>query len=113
LLAIYQLKSAENFRNKDFFTVFDPQGVNLGSDLLRREELTLQPGESSSFEAVIEASAEYIGVVGAFSDIENSQWRAVIEIPEKGLMDRINVFKGERLRIVVEERSVSIEIGNG
>ena len=73
----------------------------------------LQPGESSSFEAVIEASAEYIGVVGAFSDIENSQWRAVIEIPEKGLMDRINVFKGERLRIVVEERSVSIEIGNG
>jgi type VI secretion system protein VasD len=111
VLVIYQLKSADDFRNKDFFSVFDPQGAALGTDLLNREQITLQPGVSQSLNAEFDVQAEYVGVVGAFSDIENSQWRAVMELPEKKMMDRINVFKEKRLLIEVGERSVSISIG--
>ena len=108
ILAIYQLKSADKFRNGDFFSVFDPEGTALGDDLLRREQITLQPGGSRSFEAEFSADTVYIGLVGAFSDLENSQWRAVIEIPEKNLLTRVLVdFNGNRRTVVIRyvERS--------
>jgi len=111
VLAIYQLKSADDFKNKDFFTVFDPDGTALGADLLRREQITLQPGVDQSMEAEFDAQTEFIGVVGAFSDIENSEWRAVIALPEETLKDRINIFKSKRLIITVGEKTVSIAVG--
>ncbi len=113
LLAIYQLKNADKFRNEDFFSVFDPQGVALGDDLLRREQMTLQPGGSRSYEAEFDAETVFIGLVGAFSDLENAQWRAVIEIPETGLLKRMNLFNKQRLQITIGDRSVAIAIGEG
>ena len=111
MLAIYQLKNADKFRNEDFFSVFDPQGLALGADLLRREQVTLQPGGSRSYEAEFDAETVFIGLVGAFSDLENAQWRAVIEIPETGLLKRMNIFSKERLKITIGDRSVAIAIG--
>ncbi|MFV2089709.1 MAG: type VI secretion system lipoprotein TssJ [Pseudomonadales bacterium] len=110
VLVIYQLKSADDFRNKDFFSVFDPKGIALGTDLLHREQITLQPGVNQSLESEFDVQTEYVGVLGAFSDIENSRWRAVIELPENKMMDRINVFRDKRLLITVGERSVSISV---
>ena len=109
MLAVYQLKSADKFQNTaDFFSVFDPKGAALSDDLIRREQITLQPGGNRAFETEVDAQTAYIGVVGAFSDLENAQWRSVVEIPEKDLLKRINIFKNERLRISVGERSVDI-----
>jgi type VI secretion system protein VasD len=111
VLAIYQLKSADDFRNKDFFTVFDPGATALGTDLLRREQITLQPGVDQALAAEFDPQTEFVGVVGAFSDIENSQWRAVVPLPEGELKDRIKFFKSNRLTITVGERTVSIAVG--
>ena len=111
MLAVYQLKNAESFRNKDFFSVFDPQGIALHDDLLGREQITLQPGVSHSFETEFDAQTAFVGVVGAFSDIENAQWRAIIELPDKGFIQKINIFNEERLQITVGGRSVAIAIG--
>lgn len=111
VLVIYQLKNADDFRNKDFFTVFDPGGTALGTDLLRREQITLQPGVDQSLSHEFDAQTEFVGVVGAFSDIENSQWRAVVGLPEEELKDRIKTFKSKRLVITVGEKTVSIAVG--
>jgi type VI secretion system protein VasD len=111
VLAIYQLKVADDFRNKDFFTVFDPSGASLGADLLSREQITLQPGEDQTLEAEFNAQTEFVGVVGAFSDIENSQWRAFVALPPGDVKEREKVFKSQRLIITVGEKTVAIALG--
>jgi type VI secretion system protein VasD len=113
MLAIYQLKSIEKFQNDDFFSVFDPQGGALGDDLLRREQMMLQPGASQLLEAQFDPETAYIGLVGAFSDLENAQWRDFVEIPEESLRSKANIFKNQRLKIVVEDHSVSIMFVDG
>jgi type VI secretion system protein VasD len=113
ILGVYQLKSPDKFSNGDFFSVFDPEGTALGDDLVRREQITLQPGTDRSFETELEPQASFLGIVGAFSDIESAQWRSVVEIPEKNLLKRVNVFKRERLKIVVTERAVDVAFSDG
>lgn len=113
MLAVYQLRSADAFLSKDFFSVFDPEGAALGEDVIKRDQLTLQPGGNRSFEAEFDRDASFIGVVGAFSDLDRAQWRSVVEVPEKSLLNRMNLFGGERLRITVGERSVALSIGEG
>ncbi len=113
MVAIYQLKSIEKFQNDDFFSVFDPRGAALGDDLLRREQMMLQPGANQTLEAQFDPETAYIGLVGAFSDLENAQWRDFVEIPEQTLRSKISIFKNKRLKILVEEHSVSIMIGDG
>ena len=113
MVAIYQLKSIEKFQNDDFFSVFDPRGAALGDDLLRREQMMLQPGANQTLEAQFDPETAYIGLVGAFSDLENAQWRDFVEIPEQSLRSKISIFKNKRLKILVEEHSVSIMIGDG
>lgn len=113
VLAIYQLKSADGFLNKDFFSVFDPEGGALAADLIRRDQVMLQPGTNQSFDAEIDREAAFIGLVGAFSDLDQAQWRAVVQVPDKSLLKRINPFGGERLRIAVGARSVAVSLGEG
>lgn len=107
LVAVYQLKSEEGFLNKDFFSVFDPAGAALAADLVAREQITLQPGGSREFQAPFAADTKFIGVVGAFSDLERAEWCAVVAVPDA------NVLRQTRVRISVLDRAVAISIGEG
>lgn len=113
VLAIYQLRSADMFLSKDFFAVFDPEGTALGDDLIKRDQLMLQPGADQSFEAEIDRETAFIGLVGAFSDLDQAEWRAVVEIPERSLLKRVNPFSDDRLHITIGARSVAAAIGEG
>jgi type VI secretion system protein VasD len=104
---VYQLKSDEGFLNKDFFSVFDPAGAALSADLVAREQITLQPGGSREFQAPFGADTKFVGVVGAFSDLERAEWRAVVAVPDA------DVLRQKRLRISVLDRAVAISIGEG
>lgn len=112
MLGIYQLKSPDKFSNEDFFSVFNPDSTALGEDLLGREQITLQPGGTRTLELEVDPETAYLGVVGAFADLENAEWRSVVEIPEKDPLKRINVFRKQRLTITVMERSVAISFGD-
>jgi type VI secretion system protein VasD len=112
MLGIYQLKSPDKFSNDDFFSVFNPDSTALGDDLVGREQITLQPGGTRTLELEVDPEAAYLGVVGAFADLENAEWRSVVEIPEKDLLKRINVFSKQRLTITVMERSVTISFSD-
>lgn len=107
LLAIYQLKNAEGFLNKDFFAVFDPAGGALGGDSIVREQLTLQPGGSRIYTAEFASDARFIGVAAAFSDLENAEWRAVVEVPDA------EVLRNSPVRITVGGNMVAIAMGEG
>ena len=77
---IYELKSLSVFNNADFFNLFEQDVALLGDELLMRDELHFQPGETKLLERELQPDTRYLGVIGAYRDIENATWRRAIEI---------------------------------
>ncbi|MCG8102371.1 MAG: type VI secretion system lipoprotein TssJ [Candidatus Thiodiazotropha endolucinida] len=77
---IYELKSLSVFNNADFFNLFEQDVALLGDEMLMRDELHFQPGEVKLLERELQPGTRYVGVIGAYRDIENATWRRSIEI---------------------------------
>ncbi|MEW8689706.1 MAG: type VI secretion system lipoprotein TssJ [Candidatus Thiodiazotropha endolucinida] len=77
---IYELKSLSVFNNADFFNLFEQDVALLGDEMLMRDELHFQPGEVKLLERELQPDTRYVGVIGAYRDIENATWRRSIEI---------------------------------
>ena len=79
-MRLYELKSATAFNNAGFFTLYDADMAELGADLQNREEIELQPGQAMEVNRDLKPETRFIGVVAAYRDIDNSNWRAVHEV---------------------------------
>lgn len=109
-LIIFALKAAEGFQNADFFSLYDPESGVLGGDLIERNQMLLKPGEVRPYEAEFDKEVSYLGIVAAYRDIQNAEWRGLVELPEKKLKDKILFFKKKKLTIQVDALAVSIVI---
>jgi len=89
VVRLYELKSLSVFNTADFFNLFEQDVALLGDELQMRDELHFQPGESKSLERDLRPDTRYLGVIGAYRDIENARWRNSIEIPHGDDMDLI------------------------
>jgi len=83
VVRVYQLKADAAFAGADFFALFDDEMKVLGGDLIGREEYVLTPSEQRTVELVVPKTAKFVGVIAAFRDIRNSQWRVVVPAPLK------------------------------
>ena len=107
-LILFQLAAADAFQNADFFALYDPDAKVLGGDLIERTQMLLQPGEERPLEAEFDEKARFIGVVAAFRDIEDAQWRGLVELPEKGFFK--SFFSRKKLLIEVDALAVSVKL---
>ncbi len=80
VVRVYQLRSAGNFENADFFSLYDQEAATLGPDLVSRDELELTPGGSQTIAKDLDPATRYIGVLAAFRDLESARWRDVIAV---------------------------------
>ena len=87
-IIVFQLASADAFDNADFFSLFEPEAAVLGGDMLGRTQLLVQPGESREWVAEFSKETRFVGVIAAFRDIENAQWRATVALPKKGFISK-------------------------
>jgi type VI secretion system protein VasD len=83
VVRVYQLKGDVAFNGADFFALFDDEMKVLGPELIGREEYLLTPTETRTVELVVPKTARFVGVVAAYRDIRNSQWRVVVPAPLK------------------------------
>ena len=83
VVRVYQLKGDTAFAGADFFALFDDEMKVLGQDLINREEYVLTPAEHRTVELVVPKTVRFVGVIAAFRDIRNSQWRVVVPAPFK------------------------------
>jgi type VI secretion system protein VasD len=83
VVRVYQLKGDAAFSGADFFALFDDEMKVLGPELIGREEYVLTPSEKRTVELAVLKTAKYVGVIAAFRDIRNSQWRVVVPAPLK------------------------------
>jgi type VI secretion system protein VasD len=96
VVRIYQLKADTAFTSAEFFALFDDEGKVLGADLIGRNEYVVAPSERRTMEIDVSADAHFVGVVAAYRDIRNAQWRTLVQTPLK--TDDITVAV-ERARI--------------
>lgn len=81
VVRFYELDSVDSFSGADFFALYNLDKETLGSDIQYRKELELAPGDKREIRLPAKGASEYLGVFGAFRDLETAQWRAVAEIP--------------------------------
>ncbi|MGH8550034.1 MAG: type VI secretion system lipoprotein TssJ [Methylococcales bacterium] len=98
---VYELKSSDGFSNADFFAIYNQDKDILGGDIVYREELALTPGESRQIKLGPKPESRFIGVFGAFRDLEAAQWRALEAIPPN---------KTTVMQVHFSKNSVAIEV---
>ncbi len=108
VLIMFQLRALDGFQNADFYSLYEPKPEVIAADVISRTQMTLQPGEARPFEGEFDEAARYIGVVAAFRDIENAEWRDVVELPQKGFFKKF--FSKNKLKLQLEALAVSLSL---
>lgn len=90
VMKIFELSSRTIFDTQDFFSLYDTPEKLLGPDLIKKDELELQPNTVQKYKMSLNRNTRYVGVVVAYRNIDQARWRAVIEVDPTGY-DDINV----------------------
>ena len=94
LVRVYELKSAASFNGADFMSLYQRDQASLAADMLAKEEYTLSPGESKPLAKTLAPDTRFLGVVGAYRDLEHAKWRSVVPItPNKP--QKVTITAGE------------------
>jgi type VI secretion system protein VasD len=80
VVRLYELKDRTAFERADFFALFDNESATLGADLVARDEIQLEPGQKRRLERHLDDATRFLGIVAAYRDLDNAEWRAVIEV---------------------------------
>ena len=91
VVRLYQLKDDAAFKDADIYALFDTEQATLGAALAAREEYELAPLEHRSLSIRPPPEVRFFGVVAAYRDIRNAQWRAELGVPDKSKTIVINV----------------------
>jgi type VI secretion system protein VasD len=100
VVRVYQLRTDGAFSAAEFFALFDDAEKALGAELITRDEFVLAPGENRMLDVTFANDARFVGVLAAFRDVRNAQWRAVEPVPKANLTVSV-----ERARVTVSPTS--------
>lgn len=80
MLRIYELKEQSAFNAADFFALFNDDKATLAADLVRKQEMLLQPGETKVLTVNPDADVQSLGFFAAFRQLDTAQWRAATRL---------------------------------
>ena len=80
MLRIYELKSSASFEQADFMSLYQSDTATLGADVVAREEITLQPGESRPYNKQLNADTRFVAVFAAYRNLERARWRVAVPV---------------------------------
>ena len=87
VMKIFELSSRTIFDTQDFFSLYDTPEKLLGPDLIKKDELELQPNSVQKYKMSLNKNTRYVGVVVAYRNIDQARWRSVIEVDPTGYDD--------------------------
>ena len=82
ILHILELNSTEQFNRLDYMALTQPSGAALGPDLLAKNQVVMQPGDSKSLPTELNPMTTAIGLVAGYRDIDNAVWRKTIAVTQ-------------------------------
>lgn len=94
VLRLIELKHPVAFQNADFFSLYERAKDILAQDQIASEELELRPGETLDLKLTVGSASRYVGVLAAYRDLPESQWRYIIPVGARQLTKiRLNLEK--------------------
>ena len=78
VVRVMKLKSAQSFRNADFFALYQAEKETLGLDLAGSEEVLLKPGEVKTLTLLKSPESPLLAIMGAYRHIDKVNWRVVL-----------------------------------
>jgi len=91
ILHVMELKSTEQFNRLDYMSLTQPSGAAMGAELVNKNQMVFQPGESKSVPIELNPQTTAIGIVAGYRDIDNAAWRKVIPVTQ-GVTMGINII---------------------
>lgn len=82
ILHIMELNSTEQFNRLDYMSLTQPSGAALGAELLGKNQVVLQPGETKALPMELNPMTSGIGLIAGYRDIDNATWRKVIPVTQ-------------------------------
>ncbi|WP_219267161.1 type VI secretion system lipoprotein TssJ [Pseudomonas sp. Xaverov 259] len=80
VVQLFELKHPVAFEHADFFTLYEHAEQALPKDWVSGEELELRPGEQVALKLRNEPQSRYVGIIAAYRDLPNVQWRWVLPL---------------------------------
>ena len=80
VLQLIELKNAAAFEGADFFSLYQRPKETLSPDIVAQEELELRPGEQREFKLSVQEGSRYVGVLAAYRDLPDTNWRYTIAL---------------------------------
>lgn len=81
IVRLYELRSDAAFNKADFIALYQGDQATLGGDLVAKDEMMIQPGESRPYQRKLAVETRYVAVFAAYRDIERAVWRAIAPVP--------------------------------
>jgi len=89
---LLRLRSATAFNGGDFFTLYEKEDQILGAELVGKETLMVQPGETRTISGKSNGQERMLGVVVAYRELENGVWRGLAPLPAPKQPGRFSIF---------------------
>ncbi|MFE8070116.1 type VI secretion system lipoprotein TssJ [Marinobacteraceae bacterium S3BR75-40.1] len=100
VVRVYELRSEEAFQEAGFFDLYDNADSVLGDDLLRTSEVVLRPTQQLTHDMRLDKDTRYVGIIGAFRDIDNADWKLSLRADPQDYQTRY---------IRVDRRSITLD----
>lgn len=95
VVRLLELKNPSSFNNADFFSLYQRPKESLMPDLVSFEEMEVRPGEARELKLSVQPGSRYVGVVAAYRDLPEANWRYVVSL-EEGEINQAGVMLGKR-----------------
>ncbi|PHN32185.1 type VI secretion system lipoprotein TssJ [Pseudomonas sp. ICMP 460] len=80
VVRLFELKHPVSFENADFFSLYERAKETLTPDMVASEEMELRPGETVELKLSVEEGSRYVGVLAAYRDLSDTQWRYTVQV---------------------------------
>ncbi len=101
VVRVYELKTAAAFNSADFVSLYQRDQAELGADLVAREEMILNPGDSKPFAKIAAPETRFIGVFGAYRNVDRAKWRSIVAVQPN---------QKQRIMINADELAISVTV---
>lgn len=88
VIRVYELRSVDTFRSAGFFDLYDEPDSVLNEDLLAMEEIVLRPELVEKLPTMtLNENTRYLGIVAAFQNIDQAEWKMILDANPEGYKD--------------------------
>ena len=94
LIRIYELKTATAFNSADFVSLYQRDQAELGAEMVTRDEIILNPGDTRPWNRTAAPETRFIGVFAAYRDLDRAKWRGVVAL-QPHQQQRLEIRAGE------------------